>query len=356
MMTESEIQKFIGTPDLTIVEAMKLMDNNGSGILFIVNEKKALKSSLTDGDVRRWLIKTGKLDTKIESLLNNNPRYLFFDDRDKVYDYMEEQRIRVLPIVDKSMRIKDIVLNQYRTSDDFVISDELADTQVIIMAGGKGSRLYPYTKILPKPLIPIGDVPILERIINRLHASGVKEFFITINYKKEIIKSYFGESPHDYKINFVEETQPLGTAGSISLIKRKFSSPVIITNCDILIQADYGQILKQHQKSGNQLTIVSSLKNTIIPYGVLHSGKEGLVQSMEEKPQLSYFINTGMYIIEPKYLDWIPKDSVYNMTDLAEKMINNGLKVGMYPISENSFLDMGEFTEMKKMEERITAR
>ena len=232
-------------------------------------------------------------------------------------------------------------------------NDILRDTPVIIMAGGKGTRLYPYTRILPKPLIPIGDIPILERIFNRMSSYGVEDIYLTVNYKKEMIKSYFSESDHTYRIHYVNEEQPMGTAGSISLIEDKFEKPVIVTNCDILIEADYGNIMKYHQESGNDLTIISSLKNTVIPYGVLYSEKQGQITSMEEKPQITHLINTGMYVINPEFLEWIPKDRVFHMTDLVELMIQRNKRVGMYPISENAFLDMGEFEELKKMEERL---
>ena len=134
---------------------------------------------------------------------------------------------------------------------------------------------------------------------------------------------------------------------------KTFNNPIIITNCDILIKADYEEIIAYHKKFQNDLTIISSLKNIVIPYGVLRSEKDGIINEIEEKPQLSYFINTGMYIISPEFLEWIPENTFFHMTDLAEKMIRAGKKVRMYPISENSFLDMGEFEELKKMEKRI---
>ena len=221
------------------------------------------------------------------------------------------------------------------------------------MAGGKGTRLYPYTKILPKPLIPIGEVPILERIMEHFYKFGAKEFYVTINYKKEMIKAYFSELKPHYIINYIEEKEPLGTAGSIRLLEKRFISPVIVTNCDILIDIDYGKVLEYHQKSENTLTVVSALKNIMIPYGVLHSQASGSIVSIEEKPQISYFINTGMYILSPEYLDRIPSNKFYHMTDLMDRLISENMRVGMYPVSDNSFLDMGEFEEMKRMEERI---
>ena len=171
-----------------------------------------------------------------------------------------------------------------------------------------------------------------------------------------MIRSYFTDLDPPYEIHYVEENIPLGTAGSIRLIDKKFHSPVFVTNCDILIDADYSNILAYHKDSGNAMTIVSALKNTVIPYGVLHAKEKGIITSMEEKPMLSNFINTGMYIVDPDLLVNIPKDTVFHMTDFAALLMREGYQVGMYPVSEDSFLDMGEFEEMHRMEEKLNLR
>ena len=353
-MEKSDIVKFIAKQYITVVEAMQLIDNNTRGILFIVNDNGELIGSLSDGDIRRWIIKTGDLNGKAEKMMNKNPKMLFEHEKNNGYEFMKTKSINSVPIVDSTKKIVDILFDDEQASVG-ISSTGLAGTPIIIMAGGKGTRLYPYTKILPKPLIPIGDVPILERIINRFYNFGANDFYLTVNYKKEMIKSYFKELSPAYSISYIEESKHLGTAGSIKLIEKKFDTPVIITNCDILIEADYEKVLSFHKESGNALTIVSSLKNVTIPYGVLHSSQNGVISSMEEKPQLSYFINTGMYVLDPQYIEKIPDDTFYHMTHLADQLMSDGLQVGMYPISENSFLDMGEFEEMKKMEARINS-
>jgi dTDP-glucose pyrophosphorylase len=353
-MVKSDIAKFVAKKDVTAVQAMQLIDNNTHGILFILNEKDELIGSLSDGDIRRWIIKTGDLNGRAEKLMNKNPKMLLENEKKTGYEFMKSKHIDSVPIVNTEKKIVDILFISDKPSSG-ENSDGLKGTPVIIMAGGKGTRLYPFTKILPKPLIPIGDIPILERIINRFYNCGADDFYLTVNYKKEMIKSYFKELDPDYSITYVEEDKPLGTGGSIKLIKKKFDRPVIITNCDILIEADYEKVLAYHKESGNALTIVSSLKNVTIPYGVLHSSQNGIISSMEEKPQLSYFINTGMYVLDPQYIEKIPDDTFYHMTHLADQLMSDGLKVGMYPISESSFLDMGEFEEMKKMEDRINS-
>ncbi len=355
-MSADKLKKYIGVEGLTVVEAMQKIDENSAGILYIIDDNLKLIGSLTDGDIRRWIIKTGDLTGQVAQIMHKNVTFLFEGAEEKCDELMQQQQLSSIPIVNTDKEITNIVfLSDLKNDRKKSRSMDLSGTPVIIMAGGKGTRLYPYTKILPKPLIPIGDIPILERILNRFYRYGVNEFYLTVNYKKEMIKFYFNDLQPEYTIHYIEEEYPLGTAGSIRLINKTFIFPVIITNCDILIEVDYGKLLEYHKNSGNAMTIVSSLKNMTIPYGVLRSQEKGIVISMKEKPQLSYFVNTGMYIVNPEYLSIIPKGSVFHMTDFAEKMMKEGKQVGMYPISENSFLDMGEFEEMKKMEERINS-
>lgn len=350
------LDKYIITEDTSIIDAMRRLDETARGILFAVDRQGRLSGCLTDGDIRRWILKTGKLAGKAGLMINRSPAFLFEGDREGDKGMLKGHRVVSMPVINSDRKIVGIRFGNGKQQDDLQKGqDALREANVIIMAGGKGTRLYPYTKILPKPLIPIGDIPILERILCRFHSYGVRRFYITVNYKKEMIKSYFTELNLPFEIHYVEESQPLGTAGSIRLIEDKFQSPVIITNCDILIEADYTNMLDYHIKSGNCMTVVSSLKHTSIPYGVLHTEQNGIISSIEEKPQLSYLVNTGMYIVNPACLPYIPENTVFHMTDLLEAMMGQGGQVGMYPISENAFLDMGEFEEMKRMEERMNA-
>lgn len=354
-MSKERLLNLCGKASLTIVEAMEKIDANAKGILFITTVDDKLVGAVTDGDIRRWLIKTADLTSKVEALMNKNPKFLYVADKAKSLGFMRERKIHALPILDNHGKVVDIVLDDDEDTIS-INSKALEKVPVIIMAGGKGTRLYPYTKILPKPLIPIGDIPILERIINRFYDYGASKYYMTVNYKKGMIKSHFAELAPDYSITYVEEDKPLGTAGSIKLINEEFDSPVVVTNCDILIEANYEDIYEYHKNSGNVMTIVSALKNIEVPYGVLKTGENGVITAFEEKPKLSYFVNTGMYIVNGDMLDKIPEDTFFHMTHLAEKLMDEGLQVGMYPISEESFLDMGEFEEMRRMEEKLNVK
>lgn len=340
----------------TVVEALQKIDLNSKQILFVVDSNRKLEGIITDGDIRRWLLKTGELQGTVSEFMNTAPKVIYRKDVKSAVTFMKNAKITALPVITAKGIVSDIIFRDDIDKIEENSCGKLNDVSVVIMAGGRGTRLYPYTKILPKPLIPIGDIPIMERIISKFRDADVKVFYATVNYRKGMIKSYFNDMTKDYTINYVEEDKPLGTAGSLKLLPKRFDKPFIVTNCDILIHADYNDIYKYHMDSGNELTIVSALKNIVVPYGVIHSSENGAVESMEEKPKLSYFVNTGMYILNPNLVDDIPKDEFFHMTHLADKLMKEGRRVGMYPISEDSFLDMGEFEEMHRMEEKLNLK
>lgn len=351
-MEMERINKFIGTEKISIVDAMEKIDQNAHGVLYVVDSNDCLIGALSDGDIRRWIMKGGELTAPVSRAMNTMPKSLSVSEKSNAAKIMKEKSITTVPIVDEKMHIINIcVLSEMEDYNE--PKADMSGVPVVVMAGGKGTRLYPYTKILPKPLIPIGDTPIVERIIECYTEYGIRKFYMTVNYKKGMIRSYFADINPDYSIAYVEENMPLGTCGSIKLIQDKFKTPIFVTNCDALILADYADIYNYHLQSGNSITIVSALKNITVPYGVLRSGENGELISMEEKPKLSYFINTGMYVINPYTIDMIPDYTVFHMTHLVEAVMKQGGKVGTYPISEDSFLDMGEFSEMQRMEEKL---
>lgn len=350
-MNAERLNEFIGCSDLSIVDAMGKIDINAKGILFIVDKEHKVIGSLSDGDIRRWLLKSGEITANVVMAMNPSPYMLNYKNKNSAFKIMKEKCIKAIPLTNDYGNIVDIYLSS--DSDEATHKGNLNGVPVVIMAGGKGTRLYPYTKILPKPLVPIGDTPIVERIIDYYTSFGMNLFYMTVNYKKAMIRSYFDDIERQYDIRYVEEDKPLGTGGSIKLIPDKFDKPLFVTNCDALILADYYDIYQYHVKAGNDITMVSALKNFQVPYGVLHTGNNGVLNTMEEKPKLSYFINTGMYIINPQTIDLIPADTFFHMTHLVEKVMNSGGKVGTYPVSEDSFLDMGELDEMKRMEEKL---
>ena len=355
-MTDKQINDFAVSKQTSLTSAMQKIDNNANGIVFVVDDSLHLCGAVSDGDIRRWLLKSGSIDAKVCQLMNNNPIFVQTNEINNATNVMEKKCIRALPVVDKDGIIIDVCLAK---KDNGTLNNKenmLENVAVVIMAGGMGTRLYPYTKILPKPLIPIGEIPIVERVINCFNDYGVKDFFMTVNYKKRMIQSYFDDIQKGYNIEYVEEEKPLGTGGSIKLIKRKFEQPLFVANCDSLIRTDYAKLYDYHISTGNMITIVTSLKNNTIPYGVVYSKEDGELDHMVEKPTTSFLINTGMYVINPEMIDLIPSDTMFHMTHLVDNAKELGYKVGIYPISEDSFLDMGEFAEMKRMEEKLDVK
>ena len=346
-------KKYCVGKDITVVDAMQTIDRGAKGILFVTDANDRLIGCVTDGDIRRWLIKTADFSAAISRFMSIAPKYLQKNQVKQARRFMLEHSITAVPVVNREKQIIDIIYLNDLPESGRIPSTVLRSTPVVIMAGGKGTRLYPYTKILPKPLIPIGDVPILERIINRFTESGAREFFISVNYKRNMIKSYFEENEHPYTIEYIDEDIPLGTCGSIRLIRRKFDGPFIVTNCDTLIDVDFGDLMAYHRSSQNEVTVVASLKNTVIPYGVFEIGENGTIAEIREKPVISHLINTGMYVVNPGVISLIPENVIFHMPDLLEKIRQRNGKIGLFPVGEDAFLDMGEFAEMKRMEEKL---
>lgn len=352
-VNKERMAKFISGDSINIVDAMERIDKNCAGVLFIVNEKNELIGCITDGDIRRWILKAGSINASIDEAMSKLPYYLLEGREKAAESLMKEKCITALPILNDKKQVTNVILRNEETTVLKEERDSLCGVPVVVMAGGKGTRLYPYTKILPKPLIPIGDTPIVERIINGFTYYGIDKFYMTVNYKKGMIKSYFTDLNPKYTVDYVEEAKPLGTGGSIKLIRDHFDCPVFVTNCDSLILTDYADLYEHHKKMGNDITMVSALKNMVVPYGVIHFGDNGEIENIEEKPKFSYFINTGMYVINPEVIALIPDDTLFHMTHLVDAVMKSGGKVGTYPISEDSFLDMGELSEMKRMEEKL---
>lgn len=343
-----DIKDFLVDEEITMIEAMELLDKVAKKVLFIVKEGKLI-AAITDGDVRRWILKKGNLDAKIKNIANYNPKFIYKKDRYKAKGLLKKYSIEALPVVDENMHVDSVIF----WDDKEISSIKKLDIPIVIMAGGLGTRLYPYTKILPKPLIPIGEIPIAEHIINRFHQSGSNNFFLIVNHKKNMIKAYFNEIEKDYTINYIDEDEPLGTGGGLSLLKGKIDSTFILSNCDILIEEDYEKIYRFHKKEKKLITMVCSLKSIKIPYGVIDIGENGEIENMREKPELSFFTNTGMYMVEPKVIEELEDNTEIGFPDIIERYKQAGEKIGVYPISENAWMDMGQLDEMEEMRKRL---
>lgn len=343
-----KVVEFLIDEEATMVEAMQQLDKVAKKVLFVVRDG-CFVAAITDGDIRRWILKKGNLDAKVKDIANYSPKSLLEENKSKAKDFMKKHSIEALPILDKEKNILSVVL----LHDEEVVQKKSLEIPVVIMAGGFGARLYPYTKILPKPLIPIGEMPIVEHIINRFNQYGSVQFYLIVNHKKNMIKAYFNEITKSYKVYYVDEDKPLGTGGGLSLLKGKVDSTFVLTNCDILIEEDYEKIYTYHKREKNLITMICSLKNFRIPYGVIEISETGEIENMQEKPKLSFFTNTGMYIVEPKIIEELEEDKAVGFPDIIERYKIQGEKIGIFPISENSWMDMGQLDGMEEMRRRL---
>lgn len=330
----------------SIIDAIKQLDAVKPKILFVVNEK-VLVGTLTDGDVRRHLLKGGNLDDSVAKAANVNPN--ISRNTNEASCLLKGNSFLAIPIVDEKKQLLDI----YVAENICYSPTARINLPVVINAGGRGKRLEPFTSVLPKPLIPVGDLPIIEHIMKRYHEFGCHDFHVIVNYKKQLLKSYFTESETKYQLNWYDEMKPLDTGGGLSLLKGKLDSTFFFTNCDILLLADYESMLEFHREHNNVITMVCAYKNVTIPYGVIEMGINGAIQTMKEKPELSFLTNTGMYIVEPEVVEEMVPDVPISFPDIIKAQMEKGKNVAAYPVSENDWLDMGQLSELKKMRERL---
>lgn len=341
-------------PSATIQEALQQMDRCDGKLLIVIDED-IFRSLVSIGDIQRAILKGKSLDTPISDILRKEIKLARPDDDDsKVIELMKNYRIEFMPVVDSQNKITEIFFWEDVVDPKEHLAFTKMDIPVIIMAGGKGTRLQPITNIIPKPLIPLGNKPIVEWIIDSFERLGVQNFYLTVNYKQEMIKSYFGSlAEKKYNIRYFEENKPLGTAGSLNLLKDELKETFFVTNCDILIKDDYTEMLDYHRKNENELTVISAVKHLSIPYGTIEFGKNGILQGLREKPEFNFFINAGMYILEPHLLEEIPENEFFHITTLIEQVMTRGGKVGVFPVSEGSWMDIGQWDEYNKTSRKL---
>ena len=345
-----EIEDFIVPIDIPVVELMKQIDRNAKGVVYVCDADRKLLGVITDGDVRRAIIRSGRLDMCAQSIMKADPVTVKEEERGQSLEIMKKYVLRSVPVISENGRLLEL-----RFSDDtrFPVSENKIDAPVVIMAGGKGVRLKPYTNILPKPLIPIGNKTITEHIINRFVNAGCSHFDIIVNYKKHFIKAYFRDFDTEAVISFIDENEFLGTAGGLRLLPGKYHESFFMTNCDILIEENYSEIMKYHRKSNNLATIVCAVKNITLPYGIIKTRKDGSISAIQEKPDISSIVNTGFYVLEPEFLERIPEGKESQITDVFQSCIDEGMRIGIYPVSEEKWMDMGQMNELRKMTERL---
>jgi dTDP-glucose pyrophosphorylase len=331
----------------TLLEVLKQMDVLDKKLLIVV-EKNLFVGLISAGDIQRAIIQNKSLNTPVIKILRKTIKIARpTDSIDFIKQMMFEYRMELCPVVNDLNEIVEV----YYWEDVFLEKKPQPlsqfDLPVVIMAGGIGTRLKPLTNVLPKPLIPIGEKTILEDIFERFSKHGCKTFLISVNYKADLIEYYILNQNLPYKLTFFREETPMGTAGSLSLLKGKINETFFVSNCDILIEQDYSEILDYHSSNKNEITIVAALKHYPIAYGTIDTGENGKLLKLVEKPELTFKINSGMYILEPHLLDEINTDQFFHITDLIDKIMARNGKVGVFPISEKSWKDIGSWDEYR---------
>ena len=337
------------SPSAFLIDAMKQMDEAKVKTLLVFNEEH-FEGLITIGDIQRAIINNIALKEPVSCILNRNKIYGYQSEgEDVIKDKMRRMRAEVMPILDDNGELVDVWFWNDLFKKAELSQREKINLPVVIMAGGKGTRLKPITNVIPKPLIPVGDKTILEEIMNQFEGIGCKKFYMSVNYKSDMMRFYLDQLEHHYDIDFFEETKPLGTIGSVSLLKGKINTPFFVSNCDIIIDQDYRDVYEYHQSNHNDLTIVTAVKSFRIPYGVIETGEDGLMTGLQEKPEQTYMINTGVYILNSELIDEIPKGEFFHITHLMEKIKARGGRIGCFPVSEYAWKDMGEWPEYLKM-------
>lgn len=314
-------------------------------IIFVVNESEQLIGSLTDGDVRRGLLKDISLDDEVDSIIQLHPKFIRKGEQDiqKIIDY-RESNFRILPIIDNDNRVVNVI--------NFSNIRSYLPIDAVIMAGGRGQRLQPFTDTIPKPLLLVGGKPIMEHNVDRITMYGIDDFWFSVKYLGEQIESYFGDgSKKNISINYIWENEALGTIGAISMIDNFKHDYILVSNSDLLTNLDYEHFFLDFINQDADFSVVTIPYQVAIPYAVLETDNNQ-VKNFKEKPTYTYYSNGGIYLMKKSVLDLLPHKTFFNATDLMEKIIKNGHKVVSYPLS-GYWLDIGKHEDFKKAQEDI---
>jgi len=356
MGVQKNIQHLIIDIEASLLSALKKMDEN-DGKLLLVFENDKFKSIVSVGDIQRSLLKNNNLEKKIGEILRSNIKLANTQQPlSEIKSLMINYRTEFMPVLDSNDNLHDVIFWKDIIEEKNDKNKIDTDIPVVIMAGGEGSRLKPITNIIPKPLVPVGERAFVEIIMDSFNEHGLNDFLLSVNYKADLIKYYFDHLNKPYRINYFKETKPLGTAGSLQLMKDQIKTTFFVSNCDILIDQDYAEILKFHRENKNELTAVAAIKTYTIPYGTMDVGKDGILKRQKEKPENTYFVNAGFYILEPHLLEEIPGNEFYHITHLIDKIIERNGTVGVFPVSEGAWMDIGEWNQYNETQQKFDSR
>lgn len=344
----------------SVKTALKKLDRSAQKVLIVMDTERVLLGTISDGDIRRYILKGESLDKSVDNVYNTKctsfkENCVFEAEVKRIF---VEKKIGLIPVVDEKNKVISYLtwselLNSQDRCNSFHTNKNI-NIPVVIMAGGKGSRLEPFTNIFPKALIPVGERTIMEMIIDGFKIFGIDQFYITLNHKGAMIESYFSSIDKNYNLDYVREDNFFGTAGSLKLLQNRIKENFIISNCDIIVKADYDDVLNFHNKNSAYLTILSSIQHHKVPYGVVSFKNGGEVTNITEKPEYTFTVNTGVYVLNSDALEYIPSNTQFDMTDLIKVLLEKNKRVVTYPVNENDYIDIGQWAEYKKAIEKFS--
>lgn len=329
-------------PQTSILEALKIIDNSSMQIALVVDENHKLLGTITDGDVRRAILRQVSLKEPVKKIMFTSPTVAsVYDDKEKIINLMRQKTLKHIPLVDDAGCVAGI-----KALSDMMMSLN-KENLVVLMAGGLGTRLRPMTEDNPKPMLEIGGKPILETILEGFVNHGFQRFYVSVNYKAEMIEEYFGDgSRWGVEINYLREKERMGTAGALSLLPEKPEAACLVMNADLLTKVNFQQLLDFHYERQVVATMAVREYDFQVPYGVVEVEDDHLL-NLDEKPVHRFFINAGIYVLEPKVLDFIPQNQLFNMTDLFGQLLEKEFKAATFPLREY-WLDIGRLRDFEK--------
>lgn len=337
-----KIKNILLTPNSSIREALKIIDSGAMKIALVIDNEEKLIGTLTDGDIRRGLLNNLSLEDNIETIIFRNPTVCHIEDtKEEILEMALEKKLYQVPIVDKKGKLIGI------EEVDELLKPVEKENKVVLMVGGLGTRLRPLTENIPKPMLHVGDKPILETIILNFKKNGFKNIILSVSYKSEIIESHFGDgTAFGVNIEYIHESKRMGTAGALGLMQEKLKEPFFVMNGDLLTNINFEHMMDYHITNNSLATMGVREYDFQVPYGVVNIDGENIT-SIEEKPVHSFFVSGGVYVLDHKVLDFIPKDEFFDMPTLFEKVIGNKMKSISFPIREY-WLDIGRVEEFEK--------
>lgn len=331
-----------------IKQAIKILNKYRTRTILVIDKSNKLIGTLSDGDIRRSIIKGFNLESSINNIYNKKPIFIYENkiDKNKIRTIFLKKKIHLIPVINKSNKlIKILYLEDVLDLNDFKneFKENSKNLGVVIMAGGKGIRMMPYTKIFPKPLLPMKDETIIDLIVSKFLNYNINNFYVTTNYKHQIINSHFKKYKEKINYRLIKENKPLGTAGSLSNLKSSKEKLFFVSNCDVVVDENFNDILEFHTKNKYDFTIVASKKTIKFPYGVCLLDNKKKFRGFKEKPNYNYLLNIGLYLINKKELKFLKRNHKIDMDDFIIKLKNKNKKIGVYEIDTNKWKDLGNW-------------